>query len=101
MRVAPAVPSVGSDIAQIVASVSGKPKWQPRLLSGQAELSAHAGEGVAFEDAAQLALLQRGAHSDALLLEGCNRFDPGACCVSKSLRPSRGVERSSRQGGHQ
>ncbi|HYQ29331.1 MAG TPA: hypothetical protein VER04_19005 [Polyangiaceae bacterium] len=70
--------------------MSGKPKWQPRLLSSQAKLSAHAGEGVTFEDAAQLALLQRGAHSDAPLFEGCNRFDPGANNVFDAGKTSGG-----------
>src|SRR5687767_2196223 len=70
--------------------MSGKPIWQPRLLSSQAELCAHAGEGVAFEDAAQLAVLQRGAHSDALLLEACNRFDPSANNVFDAGKTSRG-----------
>lgn len=63
---------------------------QPRLLSSQAELGADAREGVAFEDAAQLALLQSGLNSGSFLLEGCDRFDPGADNVFDAGKTSGG-----------
>jgi hypothetical protein len=56
----------------------------------QAELGADASEGVAFEDAAQLALVQSGAYSGTLLLEGCDHFDPGANDVFNAGKPSSG-----------
>lgn len=90
MRVAPAIASVGGDVAQIVARVGGEPIRQARLLSSQAELRADARECVAFEDAAQLALFQSGAYSGALVLEGCDCFDPGADNVFDARKTPRG-----------
>lgn len=63
---------------------------QPRLLSSQEELGANSGEGVALEDAVQLAFLQRGAYNGALLLEGCDRLDPAADNAFNVGKPPRG-----------
>ena len=62
---------------------------QPRLPSSKAELSVDAGEGVAFEDAAQLALFQRGVYGGAFLFEGCDCFDPSANNVFDASKTSR------------
>lgn len=89
-RVTLCVASIGGDAAQIVAGSVGKPMRQPRLLSSQEELGANSGEGVALEDAVQLAFLQRGAYNGALLLEGCDRLDPAADNAFNVGKPPRG-----------